>query len=94
MKESCLYVSGGKRMSKRAEKAEATMDLAVGQRIRILRRIRAMSLGTVAVRTDLSIGFLSQIERDLSSPSLRVLAMLADVLGVGIAGLFAAQRPN
>jgi len=85
-------VSGGKRMSKRAAKAEPTMDVAVGQRIRDLRRTRAMSLETVAVRTDLSIGFLSQIERGLSSPSLRVLATLADVLGVGIAGLFGAKE--
>ena len=83
-------MSGGKRMSKRAAKAEPTMDVAVGQRIRDLRRTRAMSLETVAVRADLSIGFLSQIERGLSSPSLRVLATLADVLGVGIAGLFGA----
>jgi transcriptional regulator with XRE-family HTH domain len=83
-------VSGGKRMSKRAARAEPTMDVAVGQRIRDLRRIRAMSLERVAVRADLSIGFLSQIERGLSSPSLRVLATLADVLGVGIAGLFSA----
>ena len=68
------------------------MDVAVGQRIRDLRRTRAMSLEAVAARTDLSIGFLSQIERGLSSPSLRVLATLADVLGVGIAGLFGTKE--
>jgi transcriptional regulator with XRE-family HTH domain len=84
-------VSGGKRMSKNSAKAEPAMDVAVGQRIRDLRRTRKMSLETVAARTDLSIGFLSQIERGLSSPSLRVLATLADVLGVGIAGLFGAK---
>src|SRR5947207_14325898 len=67
------------------------MDLAVGQRIRDLRREHKLSLETIAARTDLSIGFLSQIERGLSSPSLRVLATLADVLGVGIAGLFGAK---
>jgi len=78
-------------MSKRAAKAPA-MDVAVGQRIRELRRSRKLSLETVADRTDLSIGFLSQIERGLSSPSLRVLATLADVLGVGIAGLFGAKE--
>ncbi len=68
------------------------MDVAVGQRIRDLRRTRALSLEAVAARTDLSIGFLSQIERGLSSPSLRVLATLADVLGVGIAALFGARE--
>jgi len=78
-------------MSKRAAKAPA-MDVAVGQRLRELRRARRLSLETVAARTDLSIGFLSQIERGLSSPSLRVLATLADVLGIGIAGLFGAKE--
>lgn len=67
------------------------MDVAVGRRIRDLRRIRRFSLETIAARTSLSIGFLSQIERGLSSPSLRVLATLADVLGVGIAALFGAS---
>jgi len=67
------------------------MDVAVGRRIRDLRRTRQLSLEAVAARTDLSIGFLSQIERGLSSPSLRVLATLADVLGVGIAALFGAS---
>jgi len=85
-------VSGGKRLSKLAAKAEPAMDVAVGQRIRDLRRTRAMSLEAFAARTELSIGFLSQIERGLSSPSLRVLATLADVLGVGIAGLFGAKE--
>jgi transcriptional regulator with XRE-family HTH domain len=85
-------VSGGKRMSKKAVKAEPAVDVAVGQRIRDLRRSRALSLETIAARTDLSIGFLSQIERGLSSPSLRVLATIADVLGVGIAGLFGAKE--
>jgi transcriptional regulator with XRE-family HTH domain len=66
------------------------MDVAVGHRIRELRREHKLSLETIAERTDLSIGFLSQIERGLSSPSLRVLATLADVLGVGIAALFGA----
>ena len=98
-------MSGGKRMRKgtavrpaatrRAARkpAEPAVDLAVGRRIRDLRRARAMSLETVAARAELSIGFISQIERGLSSPSLRVLATLADVLGVGIAGLFGAT-PN
>ncbi|QPF83487.1 cupin domain-containing protein [Bradyrhizobium genosp. L] len=84
-----------RRIAKRPVKkaAEPPMDLAVGRRIRDLRRAKAMSLETIAARTKLSIGFISQIERGLSSPSLRVLATLADVLGVGIAALFGAA-PN
>jgi len=85
-------VSGGKRIGKRPAEAKPAMDVAVGKRIRELRRTRAMSLEAVAARTRLSIGFLSQIERGLSSPSLRVLATLADVLGIGIAGLFGTKQ--
>jgi transcriptional regulator with XRE-family HTH domain len=83
----------GKLVKKKAaaKAAEPAMDLEVGRRIRDLRRTRELSLESVAARTNLSIGFVSQIERGLSSPSLRVLATLADVLGVGIAALFAAR---
>jgi transcriptional regulator with XRE-family HTH domain len=75
----------------KAKSAEPAMDLAVGMRLRDLRRKAKLSLETVASRSNLSVGFLSQIERGLSSPSLRVLATLADVLGVGIAALFGDQ---
>ena len=65
-------------------------DIAVGRRIRDLRRARRISLATLAERTGLSIGFLSQTERGLSSPSLRVLAAIADVFEVSLAALFGA----
>ena len=83
--------TAGKEAEGSAKAAEPAMDLEVGRRIRELRRARNFSLETVVARTDLSIGFVSQIERGLSSPSLRVLATLADVLGVGIAALFGAK---
>src|SRR6266700_1104594 len=67
------------------------MDIEVGQRLRDLRHKQSLSLETVAARTDLSVGFLSQIERGLSSPSLRALVTLADVLGVGVAALFGTR---
>ena len=66
-------MSGGKRLSKPAASTAPAVDAAVGQRIRDLRRTRAMSLEAVAARTDLSIGFLSQIERGHGNPSLVTL---------------------
>ncbi|HLG79430.1 MAG TPA: cupin domain-containing protein [Bradyrhizobium sp.] len=85
----------GKAASKaKAKPTEPAMDLAVGKRLRDLRRKAALSLEAVASRSDLSVGFLSQVERGLSSPSLRVLATLADVLGVGIAALFGDQASS
>jgi transcriptional regulator with XRE-family HTH domain len=69
----------------------ASVDREVGGRIRALRQAKGLSLETVAGAAGLSIGFLSQIERGLSSPSLKVLAALADALDLSIAALFGAS---
>ncbi len=52
------------------------------------RRVRGMTLQELAEASGISIGQLSQIERGRSSPSLRVLASIADALNVGIGNLF------
>lgn len=67
-------------------------DIEVGARIRLLRNRRQLSLETVAAATGLSIGFLSQIERGLSSPTLRALTGLADAMDVSVAELL--QEPD
>lgn len=64
------------------------VDSEIGAGLRRLRRERRLSLVDLAGRTNLSIGFLSQIERGKSSPTLRALASMADALGVGIGDLF------
>lgn len=63
-------------------------DAKVGARIRKLRHERKMSLHMLADRTSLSIGFISQIERGISSPSLGALTSLADALDVSLSRLF------
>lgn len=60
---------------------------AFGAQVRATRKARGLSLVQVALATDLSIGYLSQIERGLSSPNLRALTALADALGVAVAAL-------
>jgi transcriptional regulator with XRE-family HTH domain len=67
-------------------------DLAVGNRVRLLRKARGRSLKEVAVRAGLSAGFLSQIERGLSSASVRALARIADALDAGIADIFPSDN--
>jgi transcriptional regulator with XRE-family HTH domain len=57
-------------------------DRWVGQQVRDLRHSRRMSLKELAVRSGLSIGLLSQIERGTSSPSLRSLQALSRALSV------------
>lgn len=63
------------------------VDIAVGRRIRQIRKTKGMSLETVAAAASLSIGFLSQIERGISSPTLRALTSLADALQINLASL-------
>lgn len=65
-------------------------DFVVGERIRFLRSARGLSLKELAERAGLSIALISQIERGVSSASVRVLARLADGLHVAIADLFEA----
>jgi transcriptional regulator with XRE-family HTH domain len=65
-----------------------TADGLLGQRIRRLRKERSLSLKDLAERTNLSVSFLSQIERGTSSASLRVLMPIANALSVALSSLF------
>lgn len=76
-----------------AASSGAEVDREIGAGLRRLRRARRLSLVDLAARTNLSIGFLSQIERGKSSPTLRALAGVADALGVGLGDLFPAAEP-
>ncbi|MFK7891247.1 MAG: helix-turn-helix domain-containing protein [Granulosicoccus sp.] len=53
---------------------------SLGQDLRILRKRRGLTLASVAKRMRRSVGWLSQVERNLSAPSSQELDALADVL--------------
>lgn len=59
-------------------------SLKLGEKIRQRRKQRKLTLHRVAVATGLSIGFLSQVERDITRPSLSSLAAIARALDVPI----------
>ena len=66
----------------------------VGQRIAALRKKAKLPQEQLAERAGLSVGYLSRIERGQvgsDGPSLRVLAEIADVLGVDPGDLFRAR---
>lgn len=63
-------------------------DMDIGEKIRLLRKSRQVTLKGLAKRTSLSIGYLSQVERNLSSPSVNVLRDIAIALGVNISWFF------
>lgn len=57
-------------------------DKHVGERIRVLRRSRKLTLEQLAEATGLTASFLSQMERNLSGVTLSSLVNIAKALGV------------
>jgi quercetin dioxygenase-like cupin family protein len=72
------------------EAAEQPAPEDFGARLRQRRKVRAMSLKTVAERAEVSIGLLSQIERGLTMPSVRSLGAICRALDMPVAWLFNA----
>jgi len=65
-------------------KAEAEGRPRVGALIRARRRQQQMTLEALGRSAEVSVGYLSQVERDHATPSLGTLAQIARALGVGI----------
>jgi transcriptional regulator with XRE-family HTH domain len=57
-------------------------EAAVGAQIRELRKIKGFTLQHVASEAGISVGYLSQIERNQSKLPIGVLKKISDVLGV------------
>jgi transcriptional regulator with XRE-family HTH domain len=62
--------------------ADLTNETRIGARLRSLRRDRGMTMAELATATGLTSGFLSQLERDLTSVSLSSLARICAALDV------------
>jgi len=56
--------------------------LVVGRQIRRWRQERGLTLATIAERSGLNVGYLSQIENDKASPSLACLGAIGTALDV------------
>ena len=63
----------------------------IGHRIRQLRTKNRLTLEELASRTELTKGFLSQLERNLTSPSIQTLEDVAEALGVTMSEFFAEE---
>ncbi|MCX5494136.1 cupin domain-containing protein [Kaistia dalseonensis] len=69
--------------------------LKVGEKIREARKQRKLTLQRVAEATGLSIGFLSQVERDITTPSLSSLVTIARALDLPVSSfLHQPDIPN
>ena len=60
----------------------------IGSKIKTLRIKNNLTLEDLASRSELSKGFLSQIERNLSSPSIATLEDIVEVLGISLQDFF------
>lgn len=74
--------------------ADTIAEETLGKKIRKHRRAIDMTLQQVSERVGLSIGFLSQVERGLSTPSLASLCNIAEALGTSIDNFVNAPRQS
>ncbi|WP_375740440.1 helix-turn-helix domain-containing protein [Pseudomonas boanensis] len=63
----------------------------LGTRIRALRKRRGMTLSELAEQSNLTAGYISQLERNLAYPSIPALFNIARSLGVTIQWFFASE---
>lgn len=69
----------------------AATELELGARIRSLRQTRRMTLRQLAERAGVTESFLSQVERQKTSPSIASVQRIARALDLSIAQLFAEE---
>lgn len=62
--------------------------LQIGEKIKQLRVMKGLTQEELADRSELSKGFISQVERDLTSPSIATLMDILQCLGVSVSEFF------
>lgn len=68
--------------------------MQIGNKIRELRLENGLTQAELADRSELSKGFISQLERDLTSPSIRTLGDILEVLGSSLSDFFSADEED
>jgi transcriptional regulator with XRE-family HTH domain len=74
--------------------APTSPDLQLGPRIRALRQARNITLRELAGRAGVTESFLSQVEREVTSPSIASVQRIARALDLAIAELFTGDVPH
>lgn len=65
--------------------------MEIGEKIRSLRVAKALTQEELANRCELSKGFISQIENDLTSPSIATLVDILEILGTDLTEFFSEK---
>ena len=66
----------------------------LGNEIRQLRKVRGITLQQLALATGKSVGFLSQVERNITKPSVAALQDISESLSVHIGWFFPKDSPG
>ena len=69
-------------------------DLRIGARLRDARRRQGLTIDQVARSTGLTKGFISRIERDMTSPSVSTLVTVCAALSLPVGELFVAPKTD
>ena len=67
------------------------MEKSIGERMKELRTDKGLTLAELSERTNLSISYLSQIERDKTMPSLPTLVTIAKIFNTGLRYFFESE---
>lgn len=78
-------------MDQNAPIGDAIAGNGIGQKLRLRRKMRGLSLSDVATRASVSIGLLSQIERGLTMPSVKSMGAICAALDMPVSWLFATE---
>ena len=62
--------------------------MRLGDRIRMLRKDKTLTLHQFSELADLSVPFLSEVERGIVNPSLHTLVKIGKVHGISVADMF------
>jgi transcriptional regulator with XRE-family HTH domain len=68
--------------------------MRIGPRLREARHQKGLSLEQLAEATSLTKGFISQLERDITSASVASLLRICDALGIQVGSLFQSARTD
>jgi len=68
--------------------------MKIGHKIKELRILNGLTQSELADRSELTKGFISQVERDLTSPSIATLTDILQALGTSLSEFFQEEEPE
>ncbi|AGM24694.1 helix-turn-helix domain-containing protein [Spiroplasma chrysopicola] len=66
--------------------------MGLGEKLKLLRQKNNLTIEELANRCELTKGYISQLERDISSPSIETLQNILEVLGTTLGDFFKQEK--